>query len=416
MLYSYWQVRQDDWFADYCDQSFWSNIMTVINTNVSSIMAQNALSQNSRVMGKTMEQLSTGKRINSASDDAAGLAIAEKMTSQLRGLNQAVRNTNDAISLVQTAEGALVEVTGMMQRMRELAVQASSDTNSTTDRAALNDEFTALRTEINRVAANTQFNGWNILDKSAATSTGVYTFQVGANGSQTVDFTIGNYATTSSTQGTTAAVATTTSASGPNHGTPAAQVSTLTIAGTPALGDVITATVGDKSFVHTVTAGAATIQTVTEIAAAISTGLGTISGVGKAASSGVLTFTASSTAYGSNSFEIGTSQSGLLGGINSSSVTSQSGATSAISALDTAISTVNTGRSGMGAVINRLEFAGANLENVAANTAASRSRVLDTDYAKTTTELARAQIIQQAATAMLAQANQQPASVLSLLQ
>jgi flagellin len=417
MLYSYWQVRQDDWFADYCDQSFWSNIMTVINTNVNSIMAQNALSQNSRVMGKTMEQLSTGKRINSASDDAAGLAISEKMTSQLRGLNQAVRNTNDAISLVQTAEGALVEVTGMMQRMRELAVQASSDTNSTTDRAALNDEFTALRTEINRVAANTQFNGSNILDKSAATSTGVYKFQVGANDSQTVSFTIGNYATTSSsTQGTQAAVVTTTSGSGPNHTTPAAQVSTLTLTGTPALGDVITATVGDQSFVHTVTAGAATIQTVTEIAAAIQTGLGTISGVGIGASSGVLTFTASSSAYGSNSFEIGTSQIGLLGGINSSSVTSQSGATSAISALDTAISTVNTGRSGMGAVINRLEFAGANLENVAANTAASRSRVLDTDYAKTTTELARAQIIQQAATAMLAQANQQPASVLSLLQ
>jgi flagellin len=167
---------------------------------------------------------------------------------------------------------------------------------------------------------------------------------------------------------------------------------------------------------HTVTAGAATIQTVTEIAAAISTGLGTISGVGKAASGGVLTFTASSTAYGSNSFEIGATSGGLLGTINASSLTSQSNAASAISALDTAISTVNTGRSGMGAVINRLEFAGANLENVAANTAASRSRVLDTDYAKTTTELARAQIIQQAATAMLAQANQQPASVLSLLQ
>jgi flagellin len=390
--------------------------MTVINTNVSSILAQNALSQNSRSMGKAMEQLSTGKRINTAADDAAGLAVAEKMTSQLRGLNQAVRNSHDAISLLQTAEGALVEVTSMMQRMRELAVQSSSDSNTAADRTALNTEFTALRSEINRVAQSTQWNGMNILDKSAASGSGVFKFQVGANGLQTVDVTIGNYATTSSSQGTTAAVATTTSATGPSHATPAAQVSTLTIAGTPAIGDVVAVTVGDKSFVHTVTSGAGAIQTVTEIAAAITSGLGTISGASASAAAGVITFTASSTAYGSNAFEISASQSGLLGGINGSSITSQSNAASAISALDTAIATVNSGRSTMGAAINRLEFAGANLENVASNTAASRSRILDTDYAKTTTELARAQIIQQAATAMLAQANQQPASVLTLLQ
>jgi flagellin len=304
----------------------------------------------------------------------------------------------------------------MLQRMRELAVQAASDSNSDSDRTALNTEFTQLREEVNRVAQNTQWNGFNILDKSFDSGSGEFKFQVGANAAQTIDLTIGNYQTASASQGTTATVATTTSASGPNHGTPAAQVSTLTIAGTPALGDVITVSVGDKSFVHTVTAGAAAVQTATEIAAAIQTGLGTISGVGVGANAGVLTFTASDTAYGSNSFSISASQAGLLSGIRQSSITSQSNADSAIAALDTAISTVNSGRATMGATMNRLQYAADNLANVSANTSASRGRILDADYAAETTELARTQIIAQAGTAMLAQANQVKQSVLALLQ
>jgi len=394
--------------------------MSVINTNIKSIVAQNALAINGRDMRQAMNRLSTGLRINGAADDAAGLAISEKMESQIRGLNQAVRNANDAISLAQTAEGALVEVTEMLQRMRELAVQASSDTNTSSDRTALQSEFAQLRSEINRVAQNTQWNGVNILDKSFSSSSGLFKFQVGANANQTINLTIGNYQTNSSSQGTTAAVATTTSASGPNHGTPAAQVSTLTIAGTPALGDVITVSVGDKSFTHTVTAGAATVQTATEIAAAIQTGLGTITGDGGStvtavAAAGVLTFTAGSTAYGSNSFSISASQAGLLSNVRESSLSTQGGASSAISAVNTAIATVNSGRSEIGAVINRLEYSVNNLANISANATESRSRVLDADYAKESTELARSQIIQQAATAMLAQANQQPQTVLALL-
>ena len=392
--------------------------MSVINTNVNSIVSQSALTSNARSLSKAMEQLSTGKRINGAADDAAGLAISEKMSSQIRGLNQAVRNANDAISLIQTAEGALIEVSNMMQRMRELAVQSSSDTNTTADRAALNDEFVALRSEINRVAQNTQWNGTNILDKSFG-SDGEFTFQVGANSAQTISLTIGDYQTTSSSQGTTATLATGTPASGPGS-TGAAQVSTIVIGGTTALGDVVSVSVGDKSYVHTVVAGASTTtQTAIEIATAIVAGLGTITGVGAANAAGTsatITFTASSSTYGSNSFDISKGTGGLLTGISGSSITSQANANSAIGALDTAIATVNDGRSEMGAVINRLGYASANLENVAANTTASRSRILDTDYATATTELARAQIIQQAATAMLAQANQQPASVLSLLQ
>jgi flagellin len=390
--------------------------MSSINTNVMATIASNSLARNERAMGTAMERLSTGLRINTAKDDAAGLAIAAKMTSQIRGLDQAVRNANDAISLIQTAEGALVEVSNMLQRMRELAVQSATDTNNTTDRTALNAEFVALRSEINRVAQNTQWNGSNVLDKSFASGTGVYKFQVGANAAQTINLTIGNYQTTSTSQGTTAAVTTTTAASGPGAAN-ANQVSTLTIAGTPALGDVISVSVGDKSFVHTVTAGAGSVQTVTEIAAAINTGLGTITGVSTSANAGVLTFTAAYSAADGipNNFSISASQAGLLGGIRLSDITTQANANSAMAAVSTALATVNTGRSEMGATMNRLSYAADNLTNVSANAQASRSRIQDTDYAAETTELARTQIIAQAGTAMLAQANQAKQTVLALL-
>ena len=276
--------------------------MSVINTNVSAILTQNALAKNERAMSGAMEQLSTGKRINSAADDAAGLAISSRMTAQINGLNQSVRNANDAISLVQTADGALIEVTNMLQRMRTLAVQSASDTNTSADRTALDKEFTLLRTEIDRIAANTQWNGEDILDKSHAS--GVYEFQVGANASQTVNITIDDYSTASGKE---------------------------------------------------------------------------------------------------------------LEDIESSDVLTSTKANLAITAVDTAINTVNAGRAEMGATINVLQYAADNLANVSLNATASRSRVEDTDYSSATTELARTQIIAQAATAMLAQANQMPQTVLSLL-
>ena len=224
--------------------------MSVINTNVSAILTQNALAKNERAMSGAMEQLSTGKRINSASDDAAGLAISSRMTAQINGLDQSVRNANDAISLVQTADGALIEVTDMLQRMRTLAVQSASDTNTTADRTALNQEFTLLRTEINRIGNNTQWNGENVLDQSFASNTGAYSFQVGAN----------------AVKQSTCKLALTLRQAHPlllpllplrHSRIMNAQVSTVTIAGTPALGDTIAVTVGDKSYVHTVVAGTA---------------------------------------------------------------------------------------------------------------------------------------------------------------
>ena len=401
--------------------------MTAINTNVSSILARNALVANERAMSTSMERLSTGVRINSAKDDAAGLAIASKMTSQIEGLNQAVRNANDAVSLIQTAEGALVETTNMLQRMRELAVQAASDTNVGTDRTALDAEFQQLKAEINRVGNNTQWNGQNILDKSfvGAGTAGTFNFQVGANATQNISLTIGNYRTTGSILGT-AAVATTTGA-----GASAAQVSTLTIAPASGItansvgylaGDVISFNVGEKAYNYTVTAAnvAGAVDStgltanVTSIAAGILALYNTdkATGVTAAASAGVVTFTGTG---GANQFAISSSVGGLLGTVNSSTITNQATANASITAVSAAIATVNTGRSEMGATMNRLQYASDNLANISANATESRGRILDTDYAAETTELARTQIIAQAGTAMLAQANQMKQTVLSLL-
>jgi len=275
---------------------------TVINTNVKALVSTSALVKNSRVMANTMESLSTGSRINKASDDAAGLSIRENMTAQIKGLNAAVRNANDAISMLQTADGALNEVADMLQRMRELGTLAQNDTYSTAQRVAMNDEFAQLQSEIDRIADNTQWNGMNLLDGTGGNWGGgsLFTFQVGANAGQTISVAIAGM-------------------------------------GIASLG-----------------ISAVSIGTVTD-------------------------------------------------------------ARDAVTALDDAISVLNTRRSVIGSVINRLTHAVDNLTNVSQNATESRSRVTDTDYATATSELARTQIVQQAATAILAQANQQPQMVLSLL-
>ena len=291
--------------------------MTVINTNVAASITANALTKNKRAMSQAMERLSTGQRINSASDDAAGLAIASRMTSQVNGLNMAVRNANDAISLVQTADGALIEMTNMLQRMRELAVQAASGTYSSTDRTALDVEYEALKAGIEDIADDTQWNGTNLLNGASA-----FAFHVGANASQTISLTIKDFETS-----------------------------------------------------------------------------------GADASSGVFENIDTAATYDDDSTE----------DLEGTDISSVSEAGSAITQLDNAISRVDSQRATLGATINRLEYAADNLANVSQNTSASRSRVLDADYASETTELARTQIIQQAATAMLSQANQQAQSVLALL-
>ena len=290
----------------------------VINTNVKALMASNALNKNGRVQQDVMESLSTGKRINRASDNAAGLSIRETMTAQINGLNAAVKNANDSISMLQTADGALNETSSMLQRMRELAVLSVNDTYSTTQKTAMSTEFNQLSSEIDRIAGQTQWNGMAILNGSgglysgaAAASTGQFTFQVGANTAQTISVIITNVAITAGTN-------------------------TTPVAST-------------------------------------------------------------------------------LGVLSLATIATAAGATTAITSLDSALTILNSQRSTIGAMVNRLTHAVDNLTNVAQNAADSRSKVEDTDYAAATSELARTQIIAQAATAILAQANQQPQSVLSLL-
>jgi flagellin len=290
----------------------------VINTNVKALMASNALNKNGRVQQNVMESLSTGKSINRASDNAAGLSIRETMTSQINGLNAAVKNANDAISMLQTADGALNETSSMLQRMRELAVLSVNDTYSTTQKTAMNTEYGQLSSEIDRIATQTQWNGMAILTGSgglnttANNSVGQFTFQVGANNAQVVSVAILNMAITSG-------------------------------------GNLTPAT-------------------------------------------------------------------SMLGGLSTAStIATAATAATAITALDLALTNLNSQRSTIGAMVNRLTHAVDNLTNVAQNAEDSRSKVEDTDYAAATSELARTQIIAQAATAILAQANQQPQSVLSLL-
>ena len=373
--------------------------MTVINTNTAATITANALTKNERAMSQAMERLSTGQRINSAADDAAGLAISSRMTSQINGLNMAVRNANDAISMVQTSEGAMIEVSDMLQRMRELAVQASSGTNSATDRTALNTEFQALGAEVTRIGGNTQWNGTNILD-GVATS-GAQNFQVGANASQTISHTFATIGKNSSTV---------TQATGTPAASGAKQVTTLTIAGT-ADGDVVTGTINGQAFAITLDthddASAGKTDTV-----AAHDGTGAI--VVAKASATTLTFTGSANdiAFTIDNLRVGNGIGAAVGGYD---LTTAALATSAITNITSQITSLDSSRSSAGAVINRLEYAADNLANVSQNTSASRSRILDADYAAETTELARTQIIQQAGTAMLSQANQQAQSVLALL-
>jgi len=287
--------------------------MAVVNTNVNATVAQNALVRNERQMNTAMERLSTGQRINGAKDDAAGLAISSRMTSQVRGLEVGIRNANDAISMISTADGALVEVGNMLQRMRELALQSANGTTTSADRDYLNSEYANLLTEIDRIAQNTQWNGSSILNH-ATTASSTFAYQVGANGGQTISVDFGDFNNTGA--------------------------------------------------------------------------------------SGVMQ-------------DLNSAHGSIAAGTAASAMTT---ATSAVVSIDSAIASVNSQRATFGGAINQLTYAVDNLASVKVNAEASRSRILDTDYAVETSELARTQIIQQAGTAMLAQANQLPQTVLSLLQ
>ena len=379
--------------------------MATINTNMSANIAANSMVRNERTMTSTMERLSTGLRINSAKDDAAGLAISSKMTSQIRGLDQAVRNANDAISMIQVAEGAMKEVTNMFQRMRELAVQAISDSNTNADRGALNNEYKQLSAEVARIAENTQWNGTNILDGARTNSV----FQIGANANQTIAVNFGDLSTNNAVATVTANDSLAVTISFTENG-----VATVLDAD-DVISYRVTALNGDTSYasVKHSELGATSVGDNEQglngsgVAATLTTGI-----TGNDATHSTSVVVASSATINISDVTITRGTHAPLG---ATAITSRNFAANALNVLDVAIEGVNSTRATLGASMSRLEYAADNLQNVSQNSSAARSRVLDADYAAETTELARTQIIQQASTAMLSQANQAQQSVLSLL-
>lgn len=476
----------------------------VINTNVASLNAQRNLNTSQNALATSLQRLSSGLRINSAKDDAAGLAISERMTAQVRGLNQAVRNANDGVSLAQTAEGALAETTNILQRIRELAVQSANATNSQGDRDALNAEVTQLKAELNRIATTTQFNGTNLLDGTFSAQQ----FQVGANANQTIAVSVGSAKTTamghiarqqSAAVNTTdatditikvgsgstfsvsssASFASSTPTDGRSSSSAYAKAAAINDAAIPGLtataSTSVTATVGPIGGTaldtYTLTINGETIYNGTDVSTALTntqlrdqinlssdkTGVvATLSGGDltlTAADGRDITVTESGTGFTAATDGItgpdadiasGTAVKGkvtltaaetiTLGGtvanigftgvttialdstgVDGVSVSSVDNANLAIFRIDAALKNVASTRADLGAIQNRFASTISNLQATSENLSAARSRIQDADFAAETAALTRAQILQQAGTAMLAQANAVPNNVLTLL-
>lgn len=379
--------------------------MSVINTNMAGIIATNAILQNERDQETAMERLSTGKRINSAGDDAAGLAITERMAAEVSGLTMAARNSNDAISMLETAEGATVEIMEMLQRMRELAVQAATDTYSLTDRLALDLEFGQLMTEIVSIASNTTWNTMTVLNGGAPSLVADVTtsdvdlmqanIQVGKNSSQFTTMSLRSWDPRNTID-------------------KEAQGERIARAGFAA--NAFSGGTGflDANTDNILDAGATLLQR----------------GVsdqwtGAGAAFGDTVANASNSAFGSAVLWTG-GDDGAIGGADTAGgalnadrridIGTRINANYALVQLDTAITAASSERAQYGAYINRMQHTGDNLINVARHQSQSRSRIADADYAVESTELSRTTIIAQASTAMLAQANQSKSIVLALLE
>jgi flagellin len=481
-----------------------------INSNITSLNAQRNLNNTTNTLSNSMKRLSSGLRINSAKDDAAGLSIANRMSSQVRGLNQAARNANDGISMAQVAEGAMQEVSNNLQRIRELSVQAASDSNSASDRTALNDEVTQLVAEINRVATTTSFNGTNLLDGTFGESK----IQVGANNGETIDVSMVNVKTDSlgvgsnssysakvtgvavsgglaagdltingyqigattadgvshaAASGSAIAIANAINARAGDTGVTAA-VEIAEVAGVAASG-FNTAVIDEGVLINGVNIGALSAagdaaSRANDMAAAINavsdqtgvtatfdttsgkveltsidgrnitieTGTGmtsAVTGLGAAASATATTRSSVNlSSASSDGITIGGDAQGNAGltdghtgatatagaGVSSLDLTTQAGASSAIDIVDAALANIDSARADLGAIQNRFESTISNLQNVSENVSAAKSRIMDADFAAETAAMTKAQVMQQAGTAMLAQANQLPQIALSLLQ
>ncbi|MEF7613458.1 flagellin [Aquincola sp. MAHUQ-54] len=394
-----------------------------INTNIASLNAQRNLNASQSSLQTSMQRLSSGLRVNSAKDDAAGLAIAERMNTQVRGLNVAARNANDGISLAQTAEGALGKIGDMLQRMRELAVQSSNATNSEQDRNALQAEVSQLRDEIDRVAKQTGFNGTKLLDGSFSAAT----FQVGSNSGEVITVAA---LTNASADGLSKVVYGETSQIGISAGgisslglmtggSLAVSVSGVSFS----LGDLALARTGEERLGQVVEAiNRLTADTgVTAFLKQSSDGIfdvqfrsDKLDASGSAVAINLVGFGAATTGISAASIAAGNATS--LAGIDTLTIDTPEDAWLAMKQIDDALVQINGARATLGAVQSRFESAVSNIQTQSENTAAARGRIMDADFAAETANLSRAQILQQAGTAMVAQANQLPQQVLQLLQ
>ncbi|WP_164275345.1 flagellin [Stenotrophomonas sp. B1-1] len=409
----------------------------VINTNTMSLNAQRNLSTSGSSLATTIQRLSSGSRINSAKDDAAGLAISERFGTQIRGIDVAIRNANDGISLAQTAEGSLSEIGNNLQRIRELSVQSANATNSASDRKALQAEVTQLVSEIDRVAKQSDFNGTKLLDGSFSSQL----FQVGANAGQGIAIDkIVNAKADSLGAATFAGVFKGTAlAAAADKPTVDTTIQSLQISVTPAGGTAKAIDLGDFNVKAGESVTAATVSAInakigeTGVYAEADKTTGQISltsvkagqqfAVAFAGTAG--TAPTGSTGVAATAANTGLTQTGTGGGVIAAaatattlkdlSITTAAGAQQALDVVDKALESINSSRADLGAIQNRFTSVVANLQTSTENLSASRSRIKDTDFAKETAELTRTQILQQAGTAMLAQANQVPQGVLSLL-
>jgi flagellin len=404
----------------------------VLNTNLDSLIAQNSLSSSGTQLTNALSQLSSGLRINTSADDAAGFAIAQGMTSQINGLNQAAQNANDGVSLTQTATGALSEITTDLQTMRDLAVESLNASNSATDRADLDAQFQQLVADINSVASNTQFNGVNLLDGSFQGAT----FQIGANAGQTITVSsvasakAGNlgalYAGALTAGGTAGAYDATNFANG--------DTVTFQVAVTPAGGTATNVTTNAVTLTGTASSDLASIAAAINQAAAsqgviatVDATAGTIVLSGNTANAGGtvdVTIASSTGTLASDATalaDVGLDSSDTIAAtgatfISGANVTSVDNSNQALTQIDAALQQLATSTAQLGAYQNRFDGLIQGLHTNATNLTAAKSAIVDTDYALATSNLSKAQILQQASTAMVAQANTIPQNILTLLQ
>ncbi|WP_434153628.1 flagellin [Pseudomonas sp. JZ134] len=387
-----------------------------VNSNIASLSVQKNLNRASDSLSSSMQRLSSGLKINSAKDDAAGLQISNRLTSQITGMNVAVKNANDGISIAQTAEGALGESTNILQRMRELALQSANGSNSADDRAALNQEFQQMSKELTRMAETTTFGGgMKLLDGSAST----LTFQVGSNANETISFGLGDMKAGALKGSYTAASVTGAAATGEGLTglTKAANIKVNDTEIALAVGDDAAAVLKKINAESTITGVTATYDADTKQLSFSSAGDIKIEASGTVPAGG--DNDAAITALGLTGIDASTTAKGKAlttdTNVGAIDVTSAANSQAAVQVIDDALKLIDVQRAELGAVQNRFDSTISNLQNIAENATSARSRIQDADFAAETSEMTKQQTLQQASTSVLAQANQLPNAVLKLL-